>query len=370
MCDRFSADCTFPTQFFEFHCQKNAAEEKTMFGPCGECLCGSEWKKVDNVKRCIKCKEEEKINVVWKIHNDYPNYEVSNTGLIRLTKDKLYPSGEVARLYIKTYFYHNYFICSIIDKENNRKSVRVHRLVASLFCNKPLNKNVVNHIDGNTRNNNAFNLEWVNVKENSARAVSIGLDKVVNKRPVIRTDLNGNITEYKSINEAFEANNEKIKYASYIVCVCSGRQKTAGGFKWHYNNNEERKERKRNDEIQEDYKEVRDINEDQVSQVVKGFSNYLIFSNGLVYNRKTEKYVNPYINQAGYKIIDLHGDLYDENKNFENYSRKRNAKRKKFRVHRLVAEYFVINDDPENKKDVSHKNRDKLDNRAENLEWK
>lgn len=45
----------------------------------------------------------------------------------------------------------------------------------------------------------------------------------------------------------------------------------------------------------------------------------------------------------------------------------KNAKRKMFTVHRLVALHFV--NGYENGKVVNHKNEDKTDNRADNLEW-
>lgn len=40
-----------------------------------------------------------------------------------------------------------------------------------------------------------------------------------------------------------------------------------------------------------------------------------------------------------------------------------------FLIHRLVAEAFVHNDDPVNKKYVQHKDKDKANNHCRNLEW-
>lgn len=50
----------------------------------------------------------------------------------------------------------------------SKKKYYVHRLVAIYFIkNSNTTKNHVNHIDGNTFNNYASNLEWVNFRENT-----------------------------------------------------------------------------------------------------------------------------------------------------------------------------------------------------------
>ncbi|CAG8516573.1 277_t:CDS:1 [Acaulospora colombiana] len=56
-----------------------------------------------------------------------------------------------------------------------REKYRVHRLVALAFCPKEEGKEYVNHIDGDSINNKASNLEWCSQKENSQHAVRLGL---------------------------------------------------------------------------------------------------------------------------------------------------------------------------------------------------
>lgn len=68
-----------------------------------------------------------------------------------------------------------------LSKNGKSKKIRVHRLVAEHFIAKPLDKNQVNHIDGNKLNNNINNLEWVTPSENIRHAWEKGLAKMTDK---------------------------------------------------------------------------------------------------------------------------------------------------------------------------------------------
>ena len=53
------------------------------------------------------------------------------------------------------------------------KSFKLHRIIAEMFIpnDDPVNKQWVNHIDGNSLNNNINNLEWCTPKENANNGI-------------------------------------------------------------------------------------------------------------------------------------------------------------------------------------------------------
>lgn len=89
-------------------------------------------------------------------------------------------------------------------------------------------------------------------------------------------------------------------------------------------------------------------------RAVKGFEGKYEVSNiGNVksYLRNKEKYMKTRIDKDGYQIVTLYA----------------NGKRKDYKLHRMVADAFIEN--PLNLPQVNHKDENKTNNSADNLEW-
>ena len=54
----------------------------------------------------------------------------------------------------------------VLSMRGRQKTCEVHRLVATAFIENPFGKSEVNHKDGDKRNNDVGNLEWVTRSEN------------------------------------------------------------------------------------------------------------------------------------------------------------------------------------------------------------
>ena len=81
------------------------------------------------------------------------------------------------------------------------------------------------------------------------------------------------------------------------------------------------------------------------------YKDYLVSKNGDIYSLKTNKKLKKRIDSDGYQEVLLTINNKPVSKT----------------VHRIVAETWIPN--PDNKPIVNHKNGNRKDNRAENLEW-
>lgn len=118
---------------------------------------------------------------IWKDIPNYEGYQVSNLGRIRTHNKTTYTKLHGVRHWKDRILKQKY---SPKDKsyrvelwkDGKHKTILVHRIVAVTFLGESLDtKLTVNHKDGNRRNNNINNLEWLTIKENIQHAFANNL---------------------------------------------------------------------------------------------------------------------------------------------------------------------------------------------------
>jgi len=150
---------------------------------------------------------------VWKdIAGHDGKYQVSNKGNVRelisiAIYRKLNPYEKNGYAYVKL----------------GKKSYRVHILVIEAF---EKSRYQVNHKDGNKRNNDLENLEYITKSENALHSYRV-LGKSNSKMPVMRSD-----------GKRFESKRAAARsvdgYDSMITQVCEGKASQYKGFKFSY----------------------------------------------------------------------------------------------------------------------------------------
>lgn len=136
------------------------------------------------------------VNEIWMDIDGYPNYMVSNLGEVkslnfyRRKKAIILSACEVSDGYRAVTLY----------KNNKRKSILVHRLVANAFISNPYNKRTVNHINGIKSDNRLVNLEWATYSENTKHAQKMGLKNNNHCKILVLHTLTG--IYYNSIKDA------------------------------------------------------------------------------------------------------------------------------------------------------------------------
>ena len=167
---------------------------------------------------------------MWKDIKGYEGlYQISDDGKVR----RLFKGGRTKELKNRDGLYYTVSL----SKGCKKTSYSVHRLVAEAFIDVPTNHLEVNHKDGNKKNNNVENLEWVTQEENREHAIKVLGKTPFGKPPrkVICLDKTTGelIAEYPSVSEAGRAMN-KPNARSLITMACRDADKRAFGYKWRY----------------------------------------------------------------------------------------------------------------------------------------
>ena len=114
-----------------------------------------------------------KCALVWKPVREFEGYhEISNLGVIR-SLYKRNPGQKIKQRVDRGYYY-----TVRLNKKGTSYTKYVHRLLAEIFLPKVINKDFVNHINGNQLDNRLFNIQWVSHLENILHALDTGYFKV------------------------------------------------------------------------------------------------------------------------------------------------------------------------------------------------
>lgn len=249
----------------------------------------------------------------WAPFPGHPDYLISSGGSVKGKR------GQAMSLQSGKYVRVN------LAKNGKNVTANVHRAVAIAFIPNPKNCPEVNHINSDKHDNRVENLEWVSRKENCQKRRPRECGMV--GRSVVQLSLGGvYIRTWPSLHVASGGSKST---ATCIGNCCRGTQETASGYRWVY---------------LDDYVAPLDNETWKDVENVKGVA--AVSSEGR-FRTKTGRITKGGLDTAtGYHTIGNNGH---------------------YRAHRIVAEAFCAKSDGCDI--VNHKNGDRLDNRALNLEW-
>lgn len=151
---------------------------------------------------------------MWKQVIGYENlYEVNEYGQVksvarkghdgRIVNEKILKSCEAGKGYLS--------VC--LRKDGKTVRHYIHRLVCEAFIPRPISNEalIVNHIDGNKKNNHYTNLEWVTYTRNSEHSYQTGLRKAgeefynskLTTDQIVEIRTRGKYTTYQAIADQY-----------------------------------------------------------------------------------------------------------------------------------------------------------------------
>jgi len=158
-------------------------------------------------------------NQRWVTVEGFDNYEVNDKGEVRrkaqLLKGGNIPSGHVT--------------VALCKGKGKGKSLYVHRLVALAFLPNPDNKPLVNHKNGNPKDNRVENLEWATYSENIKHGYTHNGRRTSNEVKVAAIDNNGEwVMSFRSIADAAKL----LNVTPHAIWSAIARNGSCRGYKW------------------------------------------------------------------------------------------------------------------------------------------
>lgn len=187
---------------------------------------------------------------IWKDIKGYEGlYQVSNLGNVK-SMDRFVAQNNNGKMVNTLYkgkqlkkHKNNKYLNVHLSKNGIGEWKLIHRLVAEAFLEKENDKNIINHIDNNTTNNNIDNLEWTTYKGNMQHASKQGrmhcniknLKKAQESRKKAIIAIKGNeVLRFESATEA-----EKAGFNHRHISSCCNKKygcKTHKGYEWRWDN--------------------------------------------------------------------------------------------------------------------------------------
>lgn len=171
----------------------------------------------------------------WKPVVGYEGqYEVNNLGEVRSFPNRKHKRIQILKPTpdIKGYLQIG------LGSAKNRKTIRIHRLVAEAFIPNPDGFPCVNHKDEDKTNNRVDNLEWCTSLYNTRYGTGIeraSKTKTNGKqsKPVLQYTLDGEfVREYPSTREINRVFGFRVNV--HVIACCKGRRHTSHGYVWKY----------------------------------------------------------------------------------------------------------------------------------------
>lgn len=170
----------------------------------------------------------------WKIIKDYPNYSISDTGIVKRNVytriDSIGRKTEVKEMILRQYVDKDGYFRVALSKNKKTYYVPVHRLVAKAFIDNNKNLPCVNHKNEIKIDNNVNNLEWCTISYNNnygnrQKRVSVTQGKKI---------IGYNDTITMIFNSAREAGRTLGVSSANISECANGKFKQMYGYKWRW----------------------------------------------------------------------------------------------------------------------------------------